>query len=100
MSYKITLSPAAFSDEQEAYDYYEEQQIGLGERFLLELETYYNKLKVHPQHFSFIEPAENFRSAALPTFPYIIIYEIADEQVYVFAVHNTHKFLNKIKRKI
>lgn len=54
MSYRITLSPIAKDHTQDAYEYYESQQLFLGDQFLTTLEMHYDELSVHPQHYSFI----------------------------------------------
>ena len=39
MAYQIVITPLAHLDEIEAYDWNEQQRIGLGEELLTELET-------------------------------------------------------------
>ena len=36
---------------QEAYDYYEEQKEGLGNRFLDTLDYYFDRLQKYPHHY-------------------------------------------------
>ncbi len=53
MSYKLIIKEEAIADMQEAYDYYEEQQTGLGERFLAALQERFASLSEHPQYYGF-----------------------------------------------
>jgi len=88
MEYNIIISIEAEKDTNDAYCYYEDQQPGLGERFLNELSHFYNKLKQHPKYYSFTSENKTNRSVALKIFPYKIVYEIEDEKLYVFAVYH------------
>jgi hypothetical protein len=46
MLYELVTSPAAFRETDNAYDYYENQSPGLGDRFLKSLEDAYQKLAI------------------------------------------------------
>lgn len=100
MAYKIIISPGALNDTNEAYAFYEDQQIELGDRFLNELSLFYEKLKSHPTYYSFVSEEKIIRSLSLKIFPYKIIYEIEGDEVYVFAIHhfsqNPDHFLNRL----
>jgi len=74
---------------KEAYDWYEEQKRGLGEEFLKELDSNYNKLQSHPEYFRKIK--NNFRQTSLKRFPYVVIFEIMKNEVVVFAVFHTKR---------
>lgn len=88
MDYNIIISIEAEKDTNTAYFYYENQQTGLGERFLNELSVFYKRLEQHPQYYSFISEEKTTRSIALRIFPYKIIYEIDDKRVFVYAVYH------------
>lgn len=76
---------------QDAYIWYEKQREGLGEEFLKELDTFFNKIKTHPEHFSKIK--KSIRQVALKRFPYVIVFELINEEVVVFAVFHTKRSL-------
>lgn len=46
--YQLIIKPHAIEIAMEAYDWYEEQQLGLGELFLTELDACYDKLETWP----------------------------------------------------
>ena len=48
MSFKIVIEPRAIFDIQEAVDYYDFKQIGLGEYFIQELEEHIEILRKNP----------------------------------------------------
>ncbi|HET7116831.1 MAG TPA: hypothetical protein VFI29_10090 [Hanamia sp.] len=68
MDYNIVISIEAEKDTNDAYCYYEDQQPGLGERFLNELSFFYTRLKQHPQYYSFTSENKTSRSVALRFF--------------------------------
>lgn len=99
MEYKIIISIEAETDISEAYCYYEKEKPGLGDRFLVELDIFYKKLKYHPTYYSFVGGEKTIRTLTLKVFPFKIIYEISGEELYVFAIHhysrNDDHFLNR-----
>jgi len=74
---------------QEAFDWYEQQKPGLGELFITELNTYFNKLKSNPGFYGKIY--KNFRQVVLKKFPYALVYEIIKTDVLLFAVFHTSR---------
>ena len=99
MSYRIIVSPASFNDTFDAFSYYEEKQEGLGLRFILELEKAYSKLQTHPSYYSYINKEHNIRAIGVRKFPYRVIYEINDKQIFVFAVYNSFRHPNQLLKR-
>ncbi len=94
MSFEVVITKPAHQDTLEAYNFYELQQAGLGERFLEALTKRYADLATHPHHYSFIDedPQKILRDVRLEIFPFVIVYEIIENRVVVYAVH--HLFRN------
>ena len=84
MIYEIIIKEEAYLDLQKAYDYYEEQKSGLGERFLENVKQRISYLKKYPLHFNKVE--KDFRQTLIDVFPYLIIYEISGQQIIVYAI--------------
>lgn len=93
MKYVLEIKEEAVFDIKEAYLYYEEQKIGLGNRFLDTLETYIERVQKNPEHYQV--KRKPYREAFIKDFPYLIIYEIEANKVIVYAVFNTWKNPNK-----
>lgn len=74
---------------KDAYDWYEEQQLGLGDRFLKELNGCYDKIESLPQSYAKIK--SNFRQVVLQVFPYVVVFEILNHNVIVYAVFHTSR---------
>ena len=86
MAFAIILQEEAIDDIQEAYNWYENQLTYLGEEFLEELYEVFDKLKQHPNHYSFI--FNEFRSAGLKRFPYRIIYKIQGKKIFINSIRH------------
>lgn len=87
--YKLIFKHRALLMVKEAYNWYEKQKIGLGEEFLSELDVCYKKIQKTPAFFGKIE--KNYRQVRLKRFPYLIVYEIMEKDVVVFAVFHTSR---------
>jgi len=85
MIYSIDLQPCAEKDVDDAYNWYEDQQAGLGDLFLKELAALYKKLELNPEIFS------NATKRILNRFPYVIIYEITKTEVHIYSVFHTSR---------
>jgi hypothetical protein len=72
---------------KEAYEWYNEQQPGLGDLFLDELESCFDKLELWPLAYGKIK--KNYRQLVLQTFPYVIVFEILKKDVVVYSVFHT-----------
>lgn len=96
MSYILEVKEEANLEIIEAYLYYEEKRIGLGEEFLEHLDTYFDRITIHPKHFP--QKRKPYREAFIKRFPFLVIYEIAKEKVIVYSVFNTWQNPEKKKK--
>ena len=87
--HNLIIKPRAVEMAQEAFDWYEEQQAGLGDLFLAELENGFDKLETWPSSYAIIK--KNYRQFILRTFPYAIVYEILNSDVVIYAVFHTSR---------
>ena len=76
--------PGAQTDLFESVQYYESREVGLGGRFLDEIEVALAEICEHPNRY----PAENRRVRKHTTrhFPYGIYYTVAQEKVFILAI--------------
>lgn len=91
MIYEVIVTVIAEEHTAAASVYYEEEQNGLSERFLTELNSVYEKIALHPEYYGFISPKDNLRDVRLKNFPFVVIYEIKDNTVVVIDVFNTYR---------
>ncbi|MFP5436455.1 MAG: type II toxin-antitoxin system RelE/ParE family toxin [Bacteroidia bacterium] len=94
MAFKVIVTSPAQHDIFRALDWYESRQPGLGTHFYQEYTDIISYLKTNPELFSI--KSGNFREAKIASFPYVIIYEININNVFIYAIFNTH--LNPTKR--
>jgi plasmid stabilization system protein ParE len=89
MKRSIGFDPKAKKDLQTAYDYYEAQQVGLGEDFLIEIDESLGLLLSYP--FAFPNKYKNLREYAVPRFPFLIYYEVTDTQLRILSIFHTSR---------
>ena len=93
MRFELEIKEEAFFDIREAFLYYEEQKVGLGNRFLDTLENYIERVQKYPEHYQI--KRKPYREVFIKHFPYLIIFEIEAKKVIIYAVFNTWKKPNK-----
>jgi plasmid stabilization system protein ParE len=98
MPYELLTSPTAFHETGNDYDHYEIQSPGLGERFLKSLEDAYQKLAISPQHYGYINSRKDIRDMKIETFPFIIVFQILEDQVLILRIFNTNRDPLPIKK--
>lgn len=69
--------------------YYETQALGLGEKFVAEVQRAIGQLLIHPKIGAHDE--EGLRKWVLDTFPYNIRYCESDDLVYILVVESQHR---------
>ncbi len=74
---------------KDAYDWYEEKQIGLGELFLASLNDCFTRIQIQPKANSKIK--KNYRQARVRKFPYVVVYEISNIDTVVLSVFHTSR---------
>jgi plasmid stabilization system protein ParE len=90
MAFKIKLEPKAFEDIQEAIEYYNEQQVGLGKRFHKTIKLAFDTLKNDP---FFQIKYDEVRCFYTKPFPFLIHYIVIEHSktVLVLAIIHTSR---------
>lgn len=86
---RIRYHPDAVVELTEAARYYEEQQPGLGGRFLDSVEASLSLLEKDPQIWR--ADSRGRRKYLVRRFPYLILYKYQDGQIYVLAIAHTKR---------
>ncbi len=84
MSFRLVILLKAQTEMADAVDWYELQQIGLGERFILFMEDFITRIVQNPLHFP--EKTPPFREAYAKDFPYLVIYQVHNDEVVIYSV--------------
>jgi plasmid stabilization system protein ParE len=74
----------AEQDTAQAYVWYEEQELGLGEEFLRCVDARIHLIQRSPGMYQVAH--KTYRRAVVRRFPYVIFYECSDITVIVYAV--------------
>lgn len=94
MTYTITIDQRAIEDIQKAINYYDNQQVGLGEYFESSLNTHLETLAKNP---IFIIRYDNVRCLPMKKFPYMVHFTV-DETKQIVSIHAVfHTSLDDIK---
>lgn len=89
MSYSLTVRKEAELDITNAFEYYENQRLGLGHDFLLCVEECLSKLERNASHYKIIY--KELRRIAVRRFPYRILYLVQGKHIIVTAVFHVRK---------
>lgn len=87
--YNLEVRDEAQFDLDEAYIWYELQQIDLGRRLVLLVRDYMQILKTSPEQFPIIYKKK--RSVFVQDFPYQIIFSIYSDTVVIFSIFHTKR---------
>ncbi|MCC6574851.1 MAG: type II toxin-antitoxin system RelE/ParE family toxin [Planctomycetes bacterium] len=80
----VKLSAEATADYQQAFDWYELQQPGVGDKFKACLLSMLDIIARFPSAFPEIDPGT--RKAVLTDYPFIVLYQTRRDAIYVTAV--------------
>jgi len=91
MSYRIIIDDIAIHEAQDAFEYYESKQTGLGEKFKVELNNGIESLRTNPEHNRRIK--SEIRQCLLGKFPYVVVYEILKDKknIIIYSVFHTSR---------
>lgn len=96
MKYQVIFHPIAEKEYREAYQWYEDQLKGLGDRFEQNVETKLNQIVYKP----LLHPKKRgaFRETKVDTFPYQIVYKIYEKGKIIFISSIYHSSRNPKKK--
>jgi plasmid stabilization system protein ParE len=77
------LEPAEI-ELAEAFDYYESQSRGLGDRFRAHVRAAVDRIIAHPLAWRRI--TSNIRKCRVQQFPYAIVYTVEDDAILIVAI--------------
>ncbi len=92
MSYSIKITEEAKWEIKDAKAWYEEQSLGLGERFTETVKQYIDTLKNPNKEHKAVY--NNFRRVLIKQFPYVIYYHRNNEQQIVTVIAVLHSKQN------
>jgi mRNA-degrading endonuclease RelE of RelBE toxin-antitoxin system len=98
--YSIVFHEDVALDYNEAYIWYEGQQKGLGETFLIEVNDKIQQIKSSPDSYG-IKSRPGYHEAIIAKFPYSIVYRLYKKQntILITSVHHHKKHPRKKYRE-
>ena len=88
-TYNLIIKEEARNEIIDTYQWYESKQINLGEHFINVLDNYFIRMKTTPSNFP--KKLDDMRQVTIKEFPYIVIFEVENKNVIVYAVFNTNQ---------
>jgi plasmid stabilization system protein ParE len=89
MIYRYIFHESVKADYDEAYEWYEEQQEGLGERFLSAFRSKMEQIAQRPEVYG-EKAKKKYREAALDVFPFSIVYKVYKREKKIFVISIQH----------
>ncbi|ATG91970.1 type II toxin-antitoxin system RelE/ParE family toxin [Methylomonas koyamae] len=86
---KVEFLAAAETELDQAYQWYEQQQSGLGKQFLSEFDAAIRRITAFPTSYVLIDT--DIRRCLIKRFPYGVLYGIDHESIIVVAVAHLHR---------
>ncbi|MGH9948666.1 MAG: type II toxin-antitoxin system RelE/ParE family toxin [Pyrinomonadaceae bacterium] len=84
-SRSFDLLPAAEHEANDAFDWYESEQVGLGDRFRTELKLTLKRIISSPLQYAVVHGSD-IRRAGIKRFPYSVIFRLENDSVLVLAI--------------
>jgi plasmid stabilization system protein ParE len=81
MTYELVLLKRAKEELINSWEWYEDKQPGLGDRFKDEIYACLHNLATQPEHYPIRKSP--YREALVDIFPYLIIYRILKKEKYI-----------------
>ncbi len=92
MSFTVSLQPKALEQIEDAYNWYEDQKIGLGDDFFKAIESAIKKIEQTPRFY--YNESTVYRRAVIKRFSYKLIYEIENDKVFIVALKHFSRDLD------
>jgi hypothetical protein len=94
---KLYFVPTARTEIEDAVNYYDERQLGLGTEFRQEVERATNKIAVDPTNLPFYD--RETRICRTHRFPYGVIFQVVGTEIWVLAVAHLHRMPGYWKKR-
>jgi plasmid stabilization system protein ParE len=98
----LRLHQRAKEEIREAAAWYEERGPGLGRRFVSAVSEVFESIEKQPDQFAHLETLSDqiaIRRVLLRDFPYLVVFELFDDDVFVYAVAHAARRPNYWRRR-
>jgi plasmid stabilization system protein ParE len=95
----VVILPEAREEIAHAFEWYEEQFVGLGYEFIRSVDNTLRMIEREPNLYPIVH--ENYHRTLLRRFPFSVFYEYENEQVVIYSVfhssQNPQKWYDRFK---
>ena len=96
MAFNLIFLRRAQQEISDAIEWYKMRQVGLGKKFLTEIEDELQRITDNPLLYPRSDKTPTiFRRAVLKRFPFVIIYSFTKDDILIHSVFHTHFNPNK-----
>ena len=95
---ELVIAPEAAEDIAQAYAWYEQQRVGLGEEFMACVEVCFQAIARAPEIHPIVHEA--YRRGLMRRFPYAVFYEYSGDRVTVYCVFHTARDPAKWRQRL
>ncbi|WP_315814203.1 type II toxin-antitoxin system RelE/ParE family toxin [Paraflavitalea speifideaquila] len=96
MSYSIEYLQKARLELVEAWEWYEDRQTGLGDKFKMSIDSCIRSIEQNPERYP--ERRKHYREGIIKTFPYLLVYRIHKRKKVIAIVSVFHTRRNPRKK--
>lgn len=89
MIHRIIFKPEAELDIVEAYEWYEEREMGLGAEFMRCVDSCVHEIQRYPEMYPLVH--KNIRQGVTRRFPYSLFYFSSDDTLYIVSVFHASR---------
>jgi plasmid stabilization system protein ParE len=98
MNYRLIISPEAELDLDDAFDWYESQDNGLGSEFVRSIDNCISLIGRNPLSYGIVY--QEARRALVRRFPYSIIYLVENDTVFVIGCFHSKRDPNDWQERL
>jgi plasmid stabilization system protein ParE len=95
---RVVLVPEALADASEAYLWYEERGLGLGDRYLQCVQDCIDSICRNPELFEVV--FKGYRRAIVSRFPYVIFCELQGDSITIYSVFHVAQDPKKWRERL
>ena len=99
MAERLRFHPSVVSDLSEAIAWYDERSVGLGDRFRAAVDARFDDILETPELFPRAFDDLDFRFVRVLRFPYLVLYRIQKDAVFVLGVFHSASDPAKWRRR-
>jgi plasmid stabilization system protein ParE len=96
MTFQLLVTDEAEKELTTEYNWYEDKQEGLGLKFISAVEETFKLIEAFP--FAFPFRRKDYRECFIGAFPYVIIYRVVREKIFIHRVFEVHQHPRKKAR--